>query len=279
MPGPPPFFLRYGISRTGDPAAPLVIEPYPDVCRSGALRPTVLAAAVDTIGSLFAREVAGRDGIFTTDLSVRSPVRPVPKRIVVRGALLRAGRSLIASEALLEVEGAPFAYGQTTFQRVPRKAPAESSGASEALGLPEVLAHFPLERPLADEAGVVVADASRGRVELPLGPASLSPQGVMQGALVALVVEEAALALAEHGDAGAHVVTELDIRYLAVGREGPIVSSADWVGAREDGTIRVALRDAGHGNRITTAGLARVARAARTTPPGPEHAPRRTPAR
>jgi acyl-coenzyme A thioesterase PaaI-like protein len=109
-------------------------------------------------------------------------------------------------------------------------------------------------------AGVVVVDAGRGRVELPLGPASLSPQGVMQGALVALVVEEAALALAEHGDGGPHVVTELDLRYLAGGREGPITSSADWVSDRAGGTLRVVLRDAGRGGRITTAGLARVAK-------------------
>jgi acyl-coenzyme A thioesterase PaaI-like protein len=254
----PPFFLRYGISRTGDPGAPLVIEPHPEVCRGGVLRATVLAAAVDVVGSLFARRVAGRDGIFTTDLSVRAPTRSVPERIVARGELLRAGRSLVASEAFLEADGAPFAYGQTTFQRV---GPPERSGASEApapTGLPEVLEHFPLERPLAEEAGVVVADAARGRVELPLGPALLSPQGVMQGALVALVVEESALALAEHGGAGPHAVTELDLRYLAAGRKGPIVSSAHWVSGREGGMIRIALRDAGHENRITTAGLARV---------------------
>lgn len=258
---PPPFFNRYGISRTGNPGEPLVIEPYPEVCRSGVLRPTVLAAAVDIIGSLFARETAGRDGIFTIDLSVRAPARRVPKRIVTRGELLRAGRSLIASEAVLEADGAPFGYGQTTFQRVPRPESSAASSEPDPVGLPEVLDHFPLERPLAEEAGVDVADASRGRVELPLGAALLSPQGVMQGALVALVVEEAALALAEHGGGVPHVVTELDLRYLAAGRKGPIVSSADWVAGRDGETIRIVLRDAGHGNRITTAGLARVAEA------------------
>lgn len=254
----PPFFLRYGISRTDDPGAPLSIEPYPEVCRCGVLRATVLAAAVDSIGSLFARRTAGRDAIFTTDLSVRAPAGPVPERIVVRGELLRAGRSLIASEAFLEADGAPFGYGQTTFQRARR---AEGGGAREEpaqAAMPEVLEPFPLDRPLAEQAGVVVADAARGRVELPLGPSLLSPQGVMQGALVALVVEESALALAEHGSAGPHAVTELDIRYLAAGRKGPIVSSARWVAGRENGMIRISLRDAGHDNRITTAGLARV---------------------
>lgn len=267
-PLPPPFFMRYGLSRTGDARAPLVIEPYPHVCRGGMLRPTVIAAAVDAVGSLFARERAGADAIFTIDLSVRAPARPVPKRVRTRGELLRAGRSLIASEVVLEADGAPFACGQTTFQRVARPEAGASPAAPGRATLPEVLDHFPLERPLAEEAGVAVTDASRGRVELPLSAALLSPEGVMQGALVALVVEEAALALAEYGDAGPHFVTELDIRYLAAGRDGPIVSSAHWVTDREGEATRIVLRDAGRGDRITTAGLARVKRL-HARPPAP----------
>ena len=264
-PDPPLFLLRYGISRTGDARAPFAIEPTPQTCHAGVLRPTVLAAAVDMVGSLFAREIAGRDTISTIDLSLRAPVTPVPKRIVARGALLRAGRNLIASETLFEADAAPIGYGQATFQRIPRP---ESGAQSEPVGLPATLEPVPLDRPLAEEAGVVRTDAGRGRVELPLGPACLSPQGTMQGGLVALVVEEAALALAEHGGAGLHVVTELDLRYLAAGRRGPIVSQADWVAGREAGMIRVSVYDAGHGDRLTTAGLVRLARAPASEHPG-----------
>ena len=46
MSSAPPFFTRYGISRTREPDAPLKIEPYEAVCHRGGLRPTVLAAAV-----------------------------------------------------------------------------------------------------------------------------------------------------------------------------------------------------------------------------------------
>lgn len=266
-PDPPLFLLRYGISRTGDPEAPFTIAPSPHACHSGVLRPAVLAAAVDLVGSLFAREVAGRDRISTIDLSLRAPARPVPERIVARGALLRAGRSLVASETVLEADGAAFGYGQTTFHRTPRPATDGGSAQPEPLGLSASFAPVPLDRPIAEEAGLVRSDPSRGRVELPLGPACLSPGGTMQGGLVALVVEEAALALAEHGGAGPHVVTELDLRYLAAGRRGPIVSGADWVVGREAGLVRVRVYDAGQGDRITTAGLARVARA-----PGPASA-------
>jgi len=229
----------------------------------------VLAAAVDMVGSLFAREIAGSDGLFTTDLSVRAPARPAPKRIVARGELLRAGRSAIASETLLEADGAPFACGQTSFRRVPRPDRSETPEDLARRVMPEVIDRLPLDRPLAVEAGIVVADASRGRVELPLREALLTPGGVMQGALVALVVEEAALALAGQADACAYVVTELDLRYLAGAREGPIVSSAVWVADRESAMVRVALRDAGNENRLTTAALARVARAAGPPEPAP----------
>lgn len=254
----PPFFLRYGLSRAVDPGAPLVIETDVFLCRSGALRPSVLAAAVDVVGVGLAREIAGADALFTADLSLRAPVRPAPKRVVARGEVLRAGRSAIASEVVLDADGAPFACGQASFRRLARGAGGTAPGTPQPVQ-PDALSPEPLERPLAAEAGVAVVDAARGRVELPLREALLSPQGVMQGGLVALVVEEAALALAEHADAGPHVVTELDVRYLAAGRQGPIVSSAHWVADPESAMLRVALRDAGHGDRVTAAALARVA--------------------
>jgi acyl-coenzyme A thioesterase PaaI-like protein len=209
------------------------------------------------VGSLITREIAGDAPIFTTDLSVRAPAWPAPERLVVRGELLRAGSSAIASEVLLEADEAPFAYGQTSFRRLKRPVSARPE-EPQRRGLEEVIDLVPLERPLGSEAGIVVADSSRGRVELPLRNALLHGE-VVQGGVVALVVEEAAIALAEHGNAGPHVVTELDMRYLASGRHGPIVSSADWVAGREDAMLRVVLRDAGRENRITTVALARVA--------------------
>ena len=64
----PPLFTRLGFARTGDADAPLEIEPYPEICHRGALRLSVIASAVDIVGSLYAREVAGSDSTFTTDL-------------------------------------------------------------------------------------------------------------------------------------------------------------------------------------------------------------------
>ena len=148
MSTPPPFFMRYGISRTPNPALPLVIEPYPEVCYRGALRPTVVAAAVDLVGSFFAREVAGTDALLTTDLSVRAPARPAPGRMTTQGRSLRVGRSVITSEAVLQVAGAPAAYGQTSFRRVPRPASAPAPPGPSTLAVPEEFSCVPLDRPL-----------------------------------------------------------------------------------------------------------------------------------
>ena len=255
----PPFFTRYGISRAREPRSPLVIEPYSVVCHGGALRPTVLAAAVDLVGSFFAREVAGTDVLLTTDLSVRAPARPAPRRLTAQGRPLRVGRSVITSEAVVEVDGAPAAYVQTTFRRVARPASAPVPPGPRALAVPEEFVCVPLERPLLQEAGVEVCDPRQGHVEVALRDALLNAEGGMQGALVALLVEAAALALADASSPVSQIVTELDLRYLAAGRAGPIVSDAHWIAGPEGEVMRVTLRDRGNDDRLTTAALVRVA--------------------
>jgi acyl-coenzyme A thioesterase PaaI-like protein len=259
MSSAPPFFTRYGISRTRDPDAPLQIEPYEAVCHRGVLRPTVLAAAVDLLGSFFARAEAGTDALLTTDLSVRSPARWSPASLSASGRALRVGRSVITSEAAFEAEGAPVAYGQTTFRRMARPAGISAAPGPSGVAVPEVFDAVPLDQPLFDEVGVSVVDGARGAVEVALRDALLNAEGGMQGALVALLVEASALALADASCAVPQVVTELDLRYLAAGRAGPVVSEAQWVAGPTGETLRVVLRDRGQGNRITTAAIARVA--------------------
>ena len=80
----------------------------------------------------------------------------------------------------------------------------------------------------------------------------------MQGALVALAVECAALAAAEHSIGRAQAVSEMDLRYLAAAADGPVESEAHWIGGHEDRMLRVVLRDAGRDGRVTTTALVRV---------------------
>lgn len=276
-PGPPPFYTRYGIARTGVRDAPLALTPYPEVCRHGQLRATVVAAAIDLVGSLFTREVAGTDILFTTDLSVRMPVHSRPARLVAHGRILRSGRSGVTTAVeLCEAAGgagsgasggltppaaaAPgplWAYGETSFARVPRAADSKVTAAQ--LALPQVFASHPLARPLEEEVGVEVRDAARGEVELPLRGAVLNTEGTLQGALVALLVERAGEVLAESRLGGPQRVVALDLRYLTTARVGPVRSRAAFIGAPEDGWLRVELRDTGRDDRVTATALLAVA--------------------
>ncbi len=252
-----PFYTRYGLARTGERENSLTITPYPPVCRHGSLRATIVAAAVDIVGSLFTREVAGTDVLFTTDLSVRLPRADLPDSIFARGRVLREGRTGVTTGVELVAGGSLWAYGETSFARQPRAA-GERVTAAE-LALPQVFASHPLERPLDEEVGVEVLDAARGAVELPLRPAVLNGEGTLQGALVALLVERAAESLAESRLGAPQRIAELDLRYLSTAKVGPVRSWAGFVGEPELGMIRVELRDAGRGDRLTATALLRAA--------------------
>ena len=251
-----PFFARYGFGDLDLAAQSLSITPYPQVCTAGALRATVVASAVDILGGVCTRAIAGVDATFTSDLSLRIARPGVPSRIEARGERLRSGRRLVTTAVTLEAEGHPWAYGETTFSRIARD-PAEAPDPA-SLATPTPLPSHPLTRPLADEVGVDMVDASRGRIRVPLGPALLNPEGVMQGALVALAVECGALACAEAALGRPQVVSELDLRYLASASVGPVESDATWIGRPEDRMLRIVLRDRGLERRITTTALARV---------------------
>ena len=119
----------------------------------------------------------------------------------------------------------------------------------------------PLTRPLDEEVGVAVLEASRGEVELRLRPAVLNAESTLQGALVALLVERAGEVLAESRLGAPARVSEMDLRYLSAARTGPVRSRAAFIGEPGDGMLRVELRDAGRDDRLTTTALLRVAAA------------------
>lgn len=252
-----PFYTRYGLARTGDRDAPLTVEPYPPICRHGTLRATIVAAAVDLVGSLFTRETAGTDILFTTDLSVRMPRSGTPTALRAHGRVLRHGRTGVTTAVELLAGDTLWAYGETTFARQPRAAAANVTQAE--LALPRTFASHPLDRPLEEEVGIAVLAAERGEVELVLRPPVLNKEGTLQGALVALLVERAAECLAESRLGAPQRVTEIDLRYLSTAKAGPVRSRASFLGEPETGMLRVELRDAGRADRLTATALLRVA--------------------
>lgn len=251
-------FRRLGIRAKRDPAGPLHVEPFPETCSRGVIRSSVLVLAVDMMGGFIAEAGAGSDWVFTTDLSLRTPALPPPARLAASGRLLRAGRGLVHCDVELRdaASGEEFAYGQTGFMRVPRRhGDPEHPHLHEPVGLDQLPR---IARPLAEEVGVRVTDAARGQVEVEMRDALRNHAGALQGALAALLGELAAEALADSAGGPPRVVTDLDVRYLAMGREGPIWTRAAWIGAPGSDTIRVELRDRGSSDRLVTAVLARV---------------------
>ena len=67
----PPFFTRYGFSDLDPRTHRLSVTPYPEICRSNTLLATVVASAIDIVGGVCTREIAGVDATFTSDLSLR----------------------------------------------------------------------------------------------------------------------------------------------------------------------------------------------------------------
>jgi acyl-coenzyme A thioesterase PaaI-like protein len=259
-----PFFTRYGFRRTGDRASPLEIEPYDAICVAGCLRATVVASAIDLVGGLETRAHAGLDATFTSDLSLRIPVPGRPARLIARVESLRAGRRLVTTGVRLvdATNGQLFAEGVTTFTRIPR--PPDAIVDAAALATPEHIPSHPLEAPLHEVAGIESEAGQSGRVSLPLQEAHRNPEGILQGALVALLVEEAALAAARGGgrnrDPEQVAVSEMDLRFLSAASQGPVRASAEWVGSVGSGMLRVELRDRGQADRLTALAFVRVTR-------------------
>lgn len=255
QPDSPPIFTRYGFTRTGDAASPLEIRPYAETCVHGALRATVVASAIDLVGGFATRAAAGTDVTFTTDLSLRIARPGIPERILAYSHPLRAGRRLVTTGVHLESETGIYAYGETTFLRIARDTPAPDI---EKLATPETIPFYPLARPLPEEIGIEPLASRPGCVRLTLNPTLLNPEGVLQGALVALIVESAALTLAEASRTKPSVVVELDLRYLAAASVGPVEATSTWIGSSHSGMIRVELFDRGREDRLTTSALVRV---------------------
>jgi acyl-coenzyme A thioesterase PaaI-like protein len=112
---------------------------------------------------------------------------------------------------------------------------------------------------LLDTVGVRVLDPASGKVEVALRDELRNPAGALQGAMVAVIGEAAGEAMLTHRGALRSVVTDIDIRYLAMGRVGPIHSHARLLGDAPTDAIAVELYDRGRDDRIISTMLLRAA--------------------
>lgn len=251
-------FHRLGVSASFDGERLSVdLDPQPGVLHQGVIRISLLAYLVDVVAAI---PIDSDPDLwaFTTDMSVRARPIPAPESVRAVSTTLRQGRRSVTSAARLTDpagdEVATAAIGFTTVARRegdPRKPEISLERASELVGSDERLA-----LPLREEAGIEVVEPAAGVVEVPVTADLQNPAGTLQGAIVALVAEAAAedLLSAHHGEPV--VVTELDLRYLAQTRAGPVRTSARLLGDHPGAPVEVLLTDVSTG-AVTTHAFAR----------------------
>lgn len=234
------------------------LTPTPSVCRHGVVRAAAYVYLVDVVAGLEV-DTERDQWTFTSDLSLRVPVLPVPHHVDAVSRALRSGRRSITAEVTMRGPDGELGYSLAGFAKVPRRPGDPPKPQVDLAHAAELFGDIPtLDEPVRDVAGVRAVDRARGEVAIELRDDLRNPAGALQGAMVALVAECAAEDLAEATTGRPHVVTDVDIRFVAQARHGPIVSRGRLVGPPDDGSVRVELFDRGQGDRLVTAVLARV---------------------
>jgi acyl-coenzyme A thioesterase PaaI-like protein len=214
---------------------------------TSSLRTSILAAWTDHAAGYLSIDLLGPRIPTTLELDVHL-YQPAPGHGTVHAVArtVKAGRAVV----VLTVEftggdGEPIAVGTGSFMAVPdpTKTLPPIVGQPEALGDPGAR----LSAPLAERAGCERRE--RGVVALPRSNDGLNSAGTINGGLIALAVEEAALSLTP----GA-TLASMALRYLRPARVGPAVATADVLA----GLGRVEVRDAGSDDRLAVVATTRT---------------------
>lgn len=269
LPYPPPRHLLRDLDlsvdrRGGAPEVRLPVLPGL-LDAAGSVRAGALGLALDVLGGAISIQAAQPDWALTSDLSLWL-LRPCAGgSVCVRGQALRAGRTQLVVEAEIRAEtgeeAAPLAHGQLGFTRVPRRddtppVPEEPGDVhSFGAGAPR------LAVPLLEALRLSALDPAEGRVELPLGDYVTNSVGGLQGGVVTMLLDAAAVAAGDALLGGPTAVADLSVRYLALSRVGPARTRARCLrsDARE-ALLRVEVLDAGQQDRLASVGTARVRR-------------------
>lgn len=238
--------LAFATRRVGDELhGTASITPYMHVPGTSRLRTSILAAWADTLAGLLAVGVMGPRVPVTLDLDVHL-FRPAPASGTVRGVgrTIKAGRSVfVAGVEFTAGPGEPVAIAAGSFMSAPDPAARLPAGLSPDAPPPQAR----LCVPLAERARCERRDP--GVAVLPRSEDGLNSSNSVNGGLIALAAEEAALSLVP-GD----TLCSLGLRYLQAVRAGPVVATARVRG----GLGQVELRDSGNGNRLSVTATVRT---------------------
>jgi acyl-coenzyme A thioesterase PaaI-like protein len=239
--------LGLAITQHGDglrgtaPVVPELLVPGTDV-----LRASVLATWADLLCGLLVAPVLAPRVPVTLDLALELSATP-GRDGTVEGVsrVAKAGRDIVVIAVDFTQDGRPIGCATAAFMGSP-------DATFTLPPLSAMLSSHPgggrLTLPFADRTGC--ERIGTGAAELPRRTDGLNGVGTINGGLLALVAEEAALSAADAGAA----LSSLSLRYLRPARVGPVVARATLQGP----LAQIELRDAGADARLVVAATARL---------------------
>jgi acyl-coenzyme A thioesterase PaaI-like protein len=242
--------LGFVVRRAGDEVhGSAEIVPEMGVPGTGHLRTSILATWVDHVSGLAAMVPLAPRVPVTLELDVHVYGHaPGSGTVHAAARVLKAGRSVVVCGVdVVDDDGIPVAIGNASFMAAPDHALTmpEHTSLDDLMPAPGTL-----DRPFAEHAHC--QRVAPGVAELQRHEHGLNAAGTINGGLIALVAEEAALSLSP----GA-TLASMALRYLRPVRSGPAVATAEV----RAGLGRVAVVDAG------TDGRPAVTAITRATPP------------
>lgn len=224
-------------------------EVVPEMWNPGtaSVRTSILAAWADVVAGYLAMDLFAPGVPVTLDLDVHLQHPPDGVELVrMVGRVAKSGRSVsMLSIDVHDDDGRAFGFANATFMAAPNPSLRMPTIVRDDEGL---LAPHPsrLEVPFAERASC--ERVSTGLATIPMRPDGLNASGTLNGGLLALVVEEAALSVDGPG------LASLSMRYAQPVRVGPAVAEAEVV----DGLGRVLVRDTGRDDRLAVIATTRA---------------------
>lgn len=232
-----------GQLRRTDDVVDCWIEVTPEMCTHGVVRAACLIMTIDVGAGYVAECHADDDWTFTVDIGLRR--QPVSTdRLEGRPVVQRAGRTISIDLPLRDDRGRASAAGVSTFIRLPRR-------PQDPPRVDFPIEHMHQSHPPEDRLEVLLdARPTEHGLAVELRPELLNPAGILQGGVASLLAELAA----ERVLAGGRriVVSSFDVRYVTMGRVGPIEAVVEPIGAR---MAAVRLLDRGADDAVVTHNL------------------------
>jgi acyl-coenzyme A thioesterase PaaI-like protein len=214
------------------------------------LRTSILATWCDTAAGHLCIDALQPRVPVTLELDVHA-YQPPPSTGTVHAVarVLKAGRAvMVVAVDFTDQDGEPIAIGTASFMAAPDPGVSIDVDTVEMARLAnEATAGRRLQVPLAERIGYERPEP--GVVVLHRSDDGLNASNTVNGGLIAVAAEEAALSLSP----GA-TLSSLALRYLRPVRVGPAVARATW----RAGLGQVEVRDAGSGDRLAVVATTRT---------------------